>query len=74
MALIFIIAIIVRARKVSQKCSKCGGVFELEAIEEPLGINITKKITFSMYTGPQKITEDLRCKNCGNIQKIKYWG
>jgi DNA-directed RNA polymerase subunit RPC12/RpoP len=71
--LVFIFAIWWRV-KTFPKCSKCGGNLELDAIRDPMGLNLSKKITLSFYLGPRKWTEELQCPKCGHKQPYSYWG
>jgi hypothetical protein len=57
-----------------KKCKKCGGKQNLHEIKDPLGINISNKVTLSFYVGPRKRIETWVCVDCGFKEKIKYLG
>lgn len=61
----------VRSRK---RCEKCGGKYKLEKLEDPMGVNVSNKISFSLYKGPRKYKETWKCESCGHKSKFSYWG
>lgn len=56
----------------SPKCA-CGGKLECIEMKDPVGINITRKVTFSLYIGPRKYSYTWKCKECGAESNEKSW-
>lgn len=74
-AVLFVIGLLVVAGiymrvKSFPKCAKCGGELKLESIRDPVGFNISKRLTLSFYKGPRKYKEELMCPACGNKQEL----
>ncbi|BFM10950.1 hypothetical protein R50072_11030 [Simiduia litorea] len=70
-----IIYALVRAYKISDiRCPKCGERMELHSLEDPMGANISKKVTFSFYQGPRKYKEAWVCESCNHQVQKQYWG
>lgn len=77
--LIMLLAIIIPLhnilkQKEKKQCPKCSGNLKLLQVEDSMGVNINKKISFSIYQGPRKYKETWKCENCSNKVKFTYWG
>ena len=67
--------VLIRAYKIRDiRCPNCGDQMKLNKLEDPMGLNVTKKLTFSFYRGPRKYKEIWQCISCGNKIEKKYWG
>lgn len=70
-----IIFALARAYKMRNiRCPKCGGHMVLHSLLDPMGGNISKKVTFSFYQGPRKYKEEWACEACNHQVQKRYWG
>lgn len=51
-----------------QKCKRCGGRLRLDATRDPMGTNLSKRITISIFKGPRRYTHAWKCKVCGHVE------
>lgn len=62
----FIIAAIYQIwRFYFRKCIKCGGKLKFDSQKDSMGMNISKKITFSVWDGAREMTYVWKCEKCG---------
>lgn len=70
-----IVYVLIRAYKIRDtRCPKFGDRMVLHSAEDPMGLNVTKKITFSLYKGPRKYKEAWICEGCNHKIEKQYWG
>ena len=70
-----IIYALVRAYRMRNiRCPKCGERMVLHSVEDPMGVNFSKKINFSLYKGPRKYKEAWVCEACNHQIEKQYWG
>ena len=55
------------------RCEKCGEKMKLDSIDDPTGFNVSKKITFSFWTGPAKLKKVYKCSSCGTTAVKSVW-
>lgn len=71
----FVVFAIVRAYRMRDiRCPECGERMALERVIDPMGGNLTTRVTFSFYSGPRKYKESWRCEACNHVIEKKYWG
>ncbi len=51
-----------------QKCKRCGGRLRLDATRDPMGANLSKRITISLFKGPRRYSHTWKCKVCGHVE------
>lgn len=56
------------------RCPECGGRLALKSVKDPMGISISKKVSFSIYQGPRKYKEIWSCEECNHQVEKQYWG
>ncbi|MFT7404293.1 hypothetical protein [Zhongshania sp.] len=56
------------------RCPKCGERMVLHSLQDPMGVNVSKKVTFSLYQGPRKYKEAWICESCSHQIQKQYWG
>jgi hypothetical protein len=52
-----------------QKCRKCGGRLRLDGTRDPLGVNLTRKITVSIFSTRRRYTHTWKCRTCGHLEE-----
>lgn len=52
-----------------QKCRKCCGRLRLVGTRDPLGVNLTRNITFSIFTSRRRYTQTWKCRTCGHLEE-----
>ena len=56
-----------------QKCVKCGGRFKMDGHKDSMGMNLSKNVTISIWSGPRKYTETWKCSECGHSETKSGW-
>jgi len=70
-----IIYVIIKAYKLRiTRCPDCGGKMVLSKLEDPMGFNVSKKVTVSFFNGPRKYKEIWVCETCKHKIEKQYWG
>ena len=60
-------------RSYFQKCKKCGGKFRKISYKDSMGINLSKRVTISIWKGPRKNIEVWKCETCDHQETKRYW-
>jgi len=51
-----------------QRCRRCGGRLRLDEIRDPWGVNLSKKVTISIFQTPRRCTQTWNCRACGQVE------
>jgi hypothetical protein len=46
----------------------------LDEIRDPLGVNLSKKVTISIFKSPRRCTQTWKCRACGQVEVREVWG